>query len=495
MRWICILGALLFSQTTWAAGPLEFELAYGTKEFPGPFTGRVYVMLTKGAPRGLMSGPDWFNPEPFFAMDVVGWKAGEKLVLGAGARSFPVTMPEVPEGKYIVQAVLDRNLGGRSFATSPGNVYGLLPPTQLSGKDGGKISLTLDQVWQERPLPNVPGVQFAKVKSKLLSDFYNREVFLRAGVVLPAGYNQNPQIIYPVVYEVPGFGGNHLGAAGRVGAPFTRLGETEAAWVVLDPDCPNGHHVFADSQNNGPCGQALIEELIPELEKQFRIGRSRGARLVTGHSSGGWSSLWLQVRYPDTFGGVWSTAPDPVDFRDFQRIDLNAPMANLFFDQAGKLRDLSRSRRGKALNFRDFSRMEDVMGRGGQLGSFEAVFSQRGADGKPVKLWDRSTGVIDGRTSQSWLPYDIARRLDENWRQLEPKLNGRLFVYCGTADTFYLDGAVILLREMLEKKQAKALVEMIPDADHGSFLTRPFREKMARQMEKVLKANREGAKP
>jgi dienelactone hydrolase len=123
------------------------------------------------------------------------------------------------------------------------------------------------------------------------------------------------------------------------------------------------------------------------------------------------------------------------------------------------------------------------------------VFSQRGADGKPVKLWDRSTGVIDGRTSQSWLPYDIARRLDENWRQLEPKLNGRLFVYCGTADTFYLDGAVILLREMLEKKQAKALVEMIPDADHGSFLTRPFREKMARQMEKVLQANREGAKP
>lgn len=235
--------------------------------------------------------------------------------------------------------------------------------------------------------------------------------------------------------------------------------------------------------------------MIPELEKQFRIGRSRGARLVTGHSSGGWSSLWLQVRYPDTFGGVWSTAPDPVDFRDFQRIDLNAPMANLFFDQAGKLRDLSRSRRGKALNFRDFSRMEDVMGRGGQLGSFEAVFSQRGADGKPVKLWDRSTGVIDGRTSQSWLPYDIARRLDENWRQLEPKLNGRLFVYCGTADTFYLDGAVILLREMLEKKQAKALVEMIPDADHGSFLTRPFREKMARQMEKVLQANREGAKP
>jgi hypothetical protein len=201
------------------------------------------------------------------------------------------------------------------------------------------------------------------------------------------------------------------------------------------------------------------------------------------------------VRYPDVFGGVWSTAPDPVDFRDFQRIDLSAPMANLFFDQAGKARELSRARNGKALTFRDFSRMEEVMGRGGQLGSFEAVFSQRGTDGKPIKLWDRGNGAIDLRTSQSWVPYDIVRRLDENWQELEPKLNGRLFVYCGTADTFYLDGAVILLREALEKRKAKAVVEMIPGADHGSFMTRAFREKMSRQMEQVLRANREGAKP
>ena len=492
-----LLGLLIFllPQASMAAGPLEFELTYPAKKLAGPFTGRVYVLLTKGSPRGLMSGPDWFNPEPFFAMDVVGWRAEEKLVLGAGAMGFPVAMKDVSDGKYTVQAVMDLNLGGRSFSASPGNLYSVLPPVQLSGREGGKISLTLDQVWEERPTPMVPGVRFVQVKSKLLSDFYKRDVFMRAGVVLPTTYEQNPDRIFPVVYEIPGFGGNHFGAAGRVGGPYTKLGETDAAWVVLDPDCPNGHHVFADSQNNGPCGRALTEELIPELEKQFRVGRGRGTRLVTGHSSGGWSSLWLQVRYPDVFGGVWSTAPDPVDFRDFQRIDLSAPMANLFFDQAGKARELSRARNGKALTFRDFSRMEEVMGRGGQLGSFEAVFSQRGTDGKPIKLWDRGNGAIDLRTSQSWVPYDIVRRLDENWQELEPKLNGRLFVYCGTADTFYLDGAVILLREALEKRKAKAVVEMIPGADHGSFMTRAFREKMSRQMEQVLRANREGAKP
>ncbi len=494
--WIMsVLVLVLLTPLHSGASPLSFELTYAKKAWGGPFTGRVYVMLSSGNPRGLLSGPDWFNPEPFFALDVVGWKPGEKLVLNSAALAFPLAMKDVREGEYIVQAVLDRNLGGRSFATSPGNVFGIAAPKKLSGAEGGLVSVTLDQVYQERPAPQVSGVQNFRLKSQLLSDFSKRDVFLRAGVVLPASHDQSPERTYPVVYEIPGFGGNHLMAAGRVGAPFTRLGETEAAWVVLDPDCPNGHHVFADSQNNGPFGQALVEELIPALEKQFRVGGSRGSRLVTGHSSGGWSSLWLQVRYPDIFGGVWSTAPDPVDFHDFQRIDLLSPKANLFFDSAGKIRELSRNRRGKALTFRDFSKMEDVMGRGGQLGSFEAVFSTRGVDGKPVQMWDRTTGQVELKTAQSWQHYNIAKILDDRWKELGPKLNGRLHVFCGTEDTFYLDGAAILLRDTLQKNKAKAVVEMIPGADHGSFMTRGFREKMSLRMEQVLRANRAGAVP
>ena len=153
--------------------------------------------------------------------------------------------------------------------------------------------------------------------------------------------------------------------------------------VVLDPACRLGHHVFADSANNGPCGQALVEELIPHIEKTYRaLGTPKG-RFVTGHSSGGWSSLWLQVTYPDFFGGVWSTAPDSVDFRDFQLVDVYEPKVNIFTDAKGQPRPLARKAGKVVLHTRQFSDMEVVFGRGGQLFSFEAVFGPRGPDGKP----------------------------------------------------------------------------------------------------------------
>src|SRR5262249_37747890 len=154
------------------------------------------------------------------------------------------------------------------------------------------------------------------------------------------------------------------------------------------PDCRTGHHVFADSDNNGPYGKALTEELIPHIEQTFRALGKPSARLLTGHSSGGWSSLWLQMTHPDFFGGVWSTPPDPVDFRDFQRVNIYQD-ANIFTDADGQPRPLAR-RNGKVImHYQPFSDMEVVMGRGGQLQSFEAVFSPRGADSKPKPLWDR----------------------------------------------------------------------------------------------------------
>src|SRR5262249_20603335 len=177
-----------------------------------------------------------------------------------------------------------------------------------------------DQVYHEPPFKETERVKLVEVESRLLTAFHGRPTRLRAGVVLPASFHDHPDKRYPVVYEVPWFSGNHFWAFGRAGLKATDVGGVEMLWVVLDPACRLGHHVFADSANNGPCGRALVEELIPVIETKYRAIGAPGARFLTGHSSGGWSSLWLQVRYPDFFGGVWSTAPDPVDFRDFQCI-------------------------------------------------------------------------------------------------------------------------------------------------------------------------------
>jgi S-formylglutathione hydrolase FrmB len=309
-------------------------------------------------------------------------------------------------------------------------------------------------------------------------------VIERAAVVLPASYFEQPERRYPAIYMVPGFGGSYRdGLQFARGPPQADPGEEEFIRVMLDGQCEWGHHVYADSATNGPRGRALVEEMIPAIDRQFRTVAKPGGRFVAGHSSGGWSSLWLQVSYPDTFGGVWSTSPDPVDFRDFQRIDLYAdPPQNMFRDPRGGRRPIARRGETPALWFDSFSKMDDVLGRGGQLRSFEAVFSPLGTDGLPRQLWDRATGRIDPEVAKAWQPYDIRLKLERNWKQLEPQLRGKLHIRTGSLDTFYLDGAVARLAESLKQLGSDAQITIVPGADHGTVLSPDYFRQSRREM-------------
>jgi S-formylglutathione hydrolase FrmB len=465
-----------------AAAPLEFHLTYDPKVHSAPFTGRVYLMLSKREMAALPAGPGWFKPEPFFARDVRAWKPGEKCIVAGDALAYPELLAKLAKGTYWVAAVMDLDQGHRSFANAPGNIYSKPQRLDLDPAASGPVRIVLDQVVSATPFRETERMKLVEIDSKLLSAFHGRPVKLRAGVVLPRSFNDEPAKRYPVIYEIPGFGGDHRMAAWGVVRNATDVAGVEMLYVVLDPDCRTGHHVFADSDNNGPCGQALIKELIPHLEAKYRGVGTPAGRFLTGHSSGGWSSLWLQITYPDFFGGVWSTAPDPVDFRDFQRINIYKPDANMFTDEAGQPRPLARMQ-GKPLSFyKPFSDMEVVMGHGGQLQSFEAVFSPRGPDGRPRPLWDRATGRIDPETARAWERYDIRLVLERNWKTLGRKLAGKLHVYMGGADTFYLEGAVVLLKEALEKLGSDAVVEVFPGKDHGSLVDKALRARIAQEM-------------
>jgi hypothetical protein len=456
---------------------LEFHVTFDKTVTNKPFTGRVYVMLSKGDLKRLPSGPSWFGTEPFFARDVKDWKPGEPLVIGADALSFPTALKDVKPGTYSAVAVLDFDRA-ISFARSDGNGYSQPVRKELNAAESGPVALTIDQVYKEPEFRETKNVKLVEIESKLLTEFHERPIKLRAGVALPKSFADKPEKKYPVLFEIPGFGGNHGGAFGE----RTDLDGVEFLYVVLDPNCRLGHHVFADSANNGPCGRALIEELIPEIEKKYRAIGNSGGRLLTGHSSGGWSSLWLQVTYPDFFGGVWSTAPDPVDFRDFQRIDLYRPGTNMFTDADGKPRPLARRGDQAVLFYKGFSDMEEVMGHGGQLLSFEAVFSPRGPDGRPLKLWDRKTGAVDAAVAKEWEKYDIRLVLERNWKTLGPKLGGKIHVYMGDADTFYLEGATRLLQKSLKDLGSDAVVELFPGKNHGSLMSRELRTRIAKEM-------------
>jgi hypothetical protein len=462
---------------------LQFAVSYPAEAFGGPFNGLALVCLSKSSAQPRF-GPNWFHPEPMYSQTFHVIRPGQEMVLDERAVGFPGRLSELPPGEYMVQAVLDRNLGGRMIGASPGNLYSEAVRVTLDPKENKTVRLVCSQVVPEVKFQETERVKEVRLQSKLLSDFYGRPTYLNAAVVLPEAWAKEPDRKFPIVYEVPGFGGRHTRLSGMSAPPEGRDGTDRAGqpflMVVLDPDCPLGHCVFADSANNGPWGKALTTELIPEVERRFRAIGEPAARFVTGHSSGGWSSLWLQVAYPDVFGGCWSTSPDPVDFRDFQQIDLYAPNTNMFTDSDGKPRPLARRGTEPVLFYKSFSDMERPL-RGEQLGSFEAVFSPRGADGSPRKLWNRDTGAVDPVTAQAWRKYDIGLTLRTHWPELEPKLRGKIHVYMGETDTFYLDGAVRLLQKDMKALNADAVIEMVP-GDHGSMMTPALRKRIDSEM-------------
>jgi S-formylglutathione hydrolase FrmB len=445
----------------------------------GEFSGRVVVYLGTGNEEPRF-GPNWFSPKPCYSADVKNADAKKGVTISNGvAVGYPGKLKDLVPGEYTVQAVFDRNLGGRAIGDSAGNLYSIPITLKLDPHSSGLVKLTCDQVVEDHRLTETDRVKEFRLESPLLSAWYKRPTFLKAAVLLPEAYAAEPNRKFPIYYEIPGFGGDavHVGA----GAVSSTLRDKEQFIVViLDPNCPTGHCVFADSANNGPWGQALTTELIPALEKQYRTFGVTDTRYVGGHSSGGWSSLWLQVAYPEVFGGVWSTSPDPVDFRDFQKIDLYQPGVNMFTDPAGDPRPLARQGGKAILFYKPFSDMERPI-RGEQLGSFEAVFSPKGKDGQPVKLWNRDTGAVDMNVSHEWQKYDIDLKLRSEWSTIAPKLAGKLHVFTGDVDTFYLEGAVRLLKTDLSILGSDAEIEIVP-GDHFTMMSQALRTKINHEM-------------
>jgi S-formylglutathione hydrolase FrmB len=468
------------------AAPLTFEVSFTPQVRSTPFTGRILVFTAPVGAQEPRFGPDWFQPQPFYAVDVKALPPGEIVRLDEGALGFPAPPAEFPTRATRFQAVLDQALDEWQIGTAPGN--GMSVPVR-GDPNAVPVRLVIDRLIPAPPFRETSRVKLVEIPSPLLTAFHGRPLRLRAGVILPAGYAEEPEKRFPVLYYIPGFGGSHFEAFGIQNgwASLTARTGPNMLVVVLDPTAHTGHHVFADSANNGPVGAALVEEMLPYIDRTYRTVAEPAARLLTGHSSGGWSSLWLQITYPERFGGVWSTSPDPVDFRDFQQIDLYAPGANLFTDGQGRPRPLARVGTSPIVFFRPFSDMETVLGHGGQLQSFEAVFSPRGADGHPRPLYDRRTGAIDPTVARQWERYDINLVLTRNWEALGPKLAGKLHIYTGAADTFYLEGAVRLLQQSLQRLGSDAAVEIIPGKDHGTLLDGGMRARIAREMTETLR--------
>lgn len=453
-----------------SAKPLAFQVTLDPAVQKTPYTGRVYVVVSKNRDREpRLSISNWFNPPIIFAREVVDVQPGETIVVRPSALTFPAGTSAIEPGEYNIQAIARRSLDHPVPGRGPGDLYSEARWETIDAAKSETRPFRLDRVVEARPFKESDQVKLVEIESESLSRFHKRRIIMRAAVVLPKGWTDDSKIRYPVLYWIPGFGGNHRSAHRMSSLQSVSANASAVMIVVPDPTCYYGHSVFADSQTNGPWGSALIKELIPEVEKRFHGALSGEHRYVAGVSSGGWSALWLQVTYPDSFNGCWAHAPDPVDFRDFQQIDLCRPGINMYTDSAGRRRPLARRGGQVMLWYEDFVRHEFALGPGGQIQSFEGVFSRRQPNGMPESLFDRTTGAVNQTVAKSWEKYDIRLVLERNWKTLSPKLAGKIHVYGGGKDTFYLEGAVALLKESLAKLGSDADVRVIPEMGHTLY--------------------------
>jgi hypothetical protein len=488
------LGLFAFAGTPAFADPVTIPVA-AAPSIHGPLSGRLIVFAHRIEPGAAAENA--IDVSPFAptetavaAREIDALAPGQVAAVDAEIGTFPAPFSTLPPGTYRFQALLDGNHDYNYAGRGEGD---LVSPVIEARLPGPAPRLTLTQML---PAPdpaemfaNVPEAQRAARRaawdqavavdfvSPKLSAFWGRPIHMRGWIALAPGYRADGPT-FPTIYSTHGFGGTaasqHAGAA-QAAVRMASGDWPPMIWVFLDQSSATGTHEFADSVNNGPWGEALTTELIPWLEAHYRMDGRASGRFLTGHSSGGWATLWLQTRYPTIFGGTWSTSPDPSDFHDFTNIDLYAPGANAYRRPDGTPTPLVRDHGRELATVEQFAELEGVLGAyGGQFASFDWVFSPKGPDGRPQQLFDRATGAVNPEIALYWRDhYDIAWRLQHDWPALRRNLDGRIHVIVGTADTFHLDGSVHRLQAVLDRLGARSSFTYIPDRTHFDLFRQP----------------------
>lgn len=483
----------------------QFSLSFPASISTSPITGRAFVFISRtdrveprlqaGARRGS---------EQFMGTDVDQLGPGLAVTIDQSALGFPFTsVKELPPGEYFVQGMLvpytrfERADGhtiwahmdqweGQRFNDSPGSLVSGVKRIRIDGST--RVSISLDSVLPSvSRIADTEWVQRFTMKSELASAFWNHDMTVGAVVLLPRNYARNANKRYPVVYTIGHFSQrapfgftfdncdrpeSQDARAARLARSARETGcEFQAAWtagkvpefiaVFIQHPTPYYDDSYAlNSANNGPYGEVITQEIIPEIDRRYRTIPSGHARLLTGGSTGGWDVLALQIHYPDVFGGAWSLYPDQLDFRNYQFGNIYAD-SNAYerSDGAWLGREIPASRSPEGLTeltMREENQAELVIatrGRsGGQWDGWQAAWAPVGADGYPKPLWDKRTGTIDHKVAESMRArgYDLRDYLQRNWAEIGPKLVGKLHVAVGDMDNYFLNLGVYRFGSFLE---------------------------------------------
>jgi len=524
---VTLLVACALASPAVAAAP-RVSVSFPPDMSEEPLTGRLLLVFSPGGKGEPRSQVIWdIDAIPFFGLDVEGWKPGQRKVFDARVKGFPlVSLAELPDGEYTVQAMLNRyekftrsdghtlwlppDRGeGQVWHQKPGNLHSQPMKVRIDRKRRGRIELVLDQ-----KVPSVADfedrqtdyVRYFRIRSERLSEFWGRDTYLAAWVRLPWGYQEHPEARYPLVIahghypagpgefrEIPpdpdlvpefskrfsleGYNRIQQEYEWQAHKDWITPGFPRVLLVEIQHPTPFYDDSYAvNSANNGPYGDAIQYELIPAIEKEFRALGTGWSRFVYGGSTGGWEAMAVQMFYPDDYNGAWVACPDPIDFGHYETVDIYKDRNAYFIANSYKRtpRPAHRNWLGHVdATIEEVNRYETMLGTRGRSGdqwdAWESVFSPVGADGYPRRIWDRETGEVDPVTAEYWREnYDLAHILQRDWATLGPKLRGKLRIYVGDMDNYYLNDAVYGVEEFLQgaSPPADAVVEYGDRAEH-----------------------------
>jgi len=495
---------------------------------PGPLDGRLLLLLSNDKsdePRNQIN--DTPLSQNVFGVTLDGAKPGSVVTVDDSAAGYPhAHLSELPAGTYSVQAVFnlyetfhmadgrtiklapDRG-EGQHWNIAPGNLYS--KPFSITIGANGKPTSDVDVALSEvippiAPIPDSEFIRRIRIQSTLLTKFWGRPVYLSATVLVPAAFDQHPDARFPLMLFEDHFndafsefrttppdpnlkpdyserfhlaGYNHIQQQEAYNFYQTWIAKDYPRFLVVKIQTANPFYddsYAVDSANLGPYGEAIETELVPAVEKKFRAIGQGWARFLYGGSTGGWEAMAAQVFYPDHYNGAFIACPDPVDFHAYTTVDLYKD-ANAY-TMAGANKEIEqpsmRDYLGRTLiSQRGVNQYEAALGDHGRSGEqydvWQAVFSPIGPDGYPAHIFDKQSGAIDHTVAEYWHDhYDLTAKLQREWPELQPKLDGKLHVYVGSDDTYMLNDAVYLLQDFLDKANPPAHAEIAygPRAEH-----------------------------
>jgi len=472
------------------------------------FDGRLLLMLSTDdtkEPRFQINAG--LHSQPIFGMDVEDLKPGEPMVFDASVFGFPYkSLNDLPPGDYNVQALLHTyetfnlstghtvklpmdNGEGQQWNRSPGNLYSTPFKISVGEKGVQNVEVVMDQVIPQIEEPDdTEWIKHIKLKSEKLSEFWGRDMYLGAHVLLPKGFNEHPGAKYPLMIfhgHFPNdFGGFRTTPPDPDMEPdysprfnvegYNIIQQQEAydfykrwndpdfpRFIIIEIQHPTPYYddsYAVNSASQGPYGDAITYELIPYIEERFRGMGEGWSRFLYGGSTGGWEALAVQVKYPEEYNGCFAACPDPIDFQAYCLTNIYEDKNAYYYNSEHKNIEVPAHRDYLGhiqTTVREYNHLELVLGTksrsGQQWDIWEATYSPQGEDGYPQRLWDKMSGDIDHQVAEYWKDnYDLRHILERDWDQLGEKLKGKIHIYCGDMDNYYLNNAVYLMEDFLE---------------------------------------------